>query len=1025
MKRALLYILSLMLAVAAVAAGQRDLQYLPEGRGFVRENGWNRYSRALYGSHANWRLETSDRPLFATYDKGKAWNIQLHIQVGDRLYALDSTSYCHAYYEGGKREYVVSDEAWLGGELLVKAIAEHEGNNALWQFEAKGFPKRVLGKEKTLKLIALRRPIAKMKMKRNGDLGTDPRENFEALANCPDSLRQQLQWDAEGTTYLRLVDNDHLVLVDLQDGKQLMQEENLFHEQLIGQLSFETPDPLINTLGPTLMAAADGLWDGETWMHGCIGWRTPLAGWRGGYVGDVTGWFDRQLSHFRAYARSMVRDIEPIYPHPAQDTTKNLARSAEKWGTPMYSNGYICKLPNDDRKMSHYDMNLNYIDELLWHFQYDADTALMREFWPTLKLHLEWEKRNWDPDGDHLYDGYCCIWASDALYYNSGAVTHASAYNYRGNLLIARIAELIGEDPTPYRMEAEAILEAMNRRLWLPADNEVDGHWAEFQDFMGLKRVHANPAIWSIYTPIDCGACSPEQAYQATRWVDACIPHIPLNVFSPQSSIPSEDLFTISTSDWMPYAWSTNNVAHEEVANMALAYFIAGRREMGYKLLYSDLLDEMCAGACPGNFGQISYYDKALKEAYRDFGDNVGITSRAIMQGLFGIRPDALYGRCYLQPGFPPEWDYANVKTPYFSYRFHRENGEDIYDIEQHFPQALQVIVRLPLGDGRFMEVKGNNAPTQRISVPSSAVPAHDQPAAKPYRPALDETALGLDEITPNVSNRHAYLKLDSYYNASVDDIYRQQYLSPRSPYTTLEIPSQGMGDWCVPLMTATIEDDGLRRAISADNLYDTGIGGLRFHLPKEGRNVLYTSLWDNFPNSITIPVSKEHFVETSADMGTEASYSFAYLLLAGSTNNMQSRIANGLVIANYADGSADTLQLINPYNWCPIEQDYYFDDHAFWSTSQHPYRVHLGSGKVSRNLKQDLQNAGEDNGAVNVHVTDFEADTPIAKGLSIPDGAAQLLKMPLDPNRQLAGFTLCTLSNDVVIGLMAITLEQ
>ena len=167
MKRALFYILSLMLTVSAVAAGQRDLQYLPEGRGFVRENGWNRYSRALYGSYANWRLETSDRPLFATYDKGKAWNIQLHIQVGDCLYALDSTSYCHAYYEGGKREYVVSDEAWLGGELLVKAIAEHEGNNALWQFEAKGFPKRVLGKKKTLKLIALRRPIAKMKMSGN------------------------------------------------------------------------------------------------------------------------------------------------------------------------------------------------------------------------------------------------------------------------------------------------------------------------------------------------------------------------------------------------------------------------------------------------------------------------------------------------------------------------------------------------------------------------------------------------------------------------------------------------------------------------------------------------------------------------------------------------------------------------------------------------------------------------------------------------------------------------------------------
>ena len=1024
MKRALFYILFLLLTGSAVYAGQRELQYFPEGRGFVCENGWNRYSRALYGSHANWRLETSDRPLFATYDKGKAWNIQLHLQVGDRLYALDSTSYCRAYYEGGIREYVVTDEQWGGGELRVRAIAEQEGNHALWQFEAKGFPQKNLGKHKTLQLIALRRPISQMKMKRNGDLGTDPREHFEALANCPESLSQQLQWDAEGATYLRLVDNDRLELIDPREGAQRMEEENLFHEKLIGQLRFETPDPLINTLGPTLMAAADGLWDGQTWLHGCIGWRTPLAGWRGGYVGDVTGWFDRQLSHFRAYSRSMVRDIEPIYPHPAQDTTKNLARSAEKWGTPMYSNGYICKLPNDDRKMSHYDMNLNYIDELLWHFQYDADTALMREFWPTLKLHLEWEKRNWDPDGDHLYDGYCCIWASDALYYNSGAVTHASAYNYRGNLLIGRIAELIGEDPTPYRAEAAAILDAMNRRLWIPAGTEVDGHWAEFQDFMGLKRVHADPAIWSIYTPIDCGACSPEQAYQATRWVDACIPHIPLDVSSSRFPVPSQELFTISTSDWMPYAWSTNNVAHEEVANMALAYFIAGRREMGYRLLYSDLLDEMCAGACPGNFGQISYYDKALKEAYRDFGDNVGITSRAIMQGLFGIRPDALYGHCYLQPGFPPEWDYANVTTPYISYRFHRENGQDIYDIEQHFPQPLQVIVRLPLGDGRFLEVKGNSEMMQRITVPSSSVPAHDQPAAQPYRPTLNETALGLDDITPNASDRHAYLRLDEYYNASVDDIYRQQYLSPRSPYTTLEIPSQGMGDWCVPLMTATIEDDGLRSIISEEGFFDTGLG-LRFRLPKEGQNVLYTSLWDNFPNSMTIPVSKERIDAGSSNHAAATNYSCAYLLLAGSTNNMQSRLDNGLVVANYSDGSADTLHLTNPYNWCPIEQDYYYDDHAYWSASQHPYRVHLGSGKVSRNLKQDLQEAGQDNGAVNIHVTDFEADTPIAKGLSIPNGAAQLLKMPLDSSRQLESLTLCTLSNDVVIGLMAVTFEQ
>ena len=101
-------------------------------------------------------------------------------------------------------------------------------------------------------------------------------------------------------------------------------------------------------------------------------------------------------------------------------------------------------------------------------------------------------------------------------------------------------------------MRADAILQAMNSRLWL----KDEGHWAEFQDFMGLKRLHRDAAIWSIYTPIDCGACTPAQAYQSTVWMDSCIPHIPVAYTVPDKyadKIPAIDfpLSTISTSDWM------------------------------------------------------------------------------------------------------------------------------------------------------------------------------------------------------------------------------------------------------------------------------------------------------------------------------------------------------------------------------------------------------------------------------------------------------------------------------------------
>jgi hypothetical protein len=119
----------------------------------------------------------------------------------------------------------------------------------------------------------------------------------------------------------------------------------------------------------------------------------------------------------------------------------------------------------------------------------------------------------------------------------------------------------------------------------------------------------------------------------------------------------------------------------------------------------------------------------------------------------------------------------------------------------------------------------------------------------------------------------------------------------------------------------------------------------------------------------------------------------------------MQCRIANGIVVARYKDGTADTLSLVNPDNWCPIEQDYYVDDMAFRAVSPGPYRIVLSSGLVSRDLGTDLG------------LTGVEPRT-------IPGGAAQLLGMRLNAKKKLVGLTLRTLSNDVVIGLMAVTLE-
>ena len=1004
----------LILALPGAMAG-RKYQYRPEGREIVCRNGENRYTRALYGTHGPFRLETSDRPVFATFKKGECRNLRLYAIIGKERIPLDSVYFdCEARYLGGRRTYFLT-HGNLRIDIYAMASFIHD-EDAVWRFITSevrnGRAKTPSGK---IHFEAVLTNSRSSKFQRNGDLGVDDLTKFEAAPNAqPVSV---ISWDARGETYLLLKDNKDLAADKASTSnrvkgelQQRFSDEESMRHSIMSRVEINTPDPLFNTLGSVLMAAADGLWDGKTWQHGCIGWRIPLAGWRGCYVGDAVGWTDRSYRHFQAYARSQVKDVPATLPHPRQDSAMNMARAEKRWGTQMYSNGYICRYPDRNDVMHHYDMNLNYIDGLLWHLSYDADERKLREFWPVLKSHLEWEKRNFDPDGDHLYDAYCCIWASDALYYNGGAVTHSSAYNYRGNLLAARIAEIIGEDGKPYREEAEAILRAMNERLWM----KDRGHWAEFQDLMGLKRLHKSAALWTIYTPIDCGACTSEQAYLATKYVDRDIPHIPIVIDGEESNG-----YTLSTTDWMPYAWSTNNVAHEEVANMALAYFQAGRTDEGFRLLKSDLTDEMLLGKSPGNFGQISFYDRERNEAYRDFGDNLGITSRAIVNGLFGITPDALNGQCVLKPAFPEEWHEASIRTPYLSFSYKREGNRDIYHIEQHFSQPLKIIVRTNAGCGAYMDTEGSAAETQTITVERNLLP---KPPTYPEIPSSRNDIcsddylrrMGLEDITPNAAGRHEMIDLTASYNANLNDIFRNRYESPRPPYTTLQIPVQGIGEWCHPKTMAEIDDSGLRACATplqgSDKLgvYDTG-KGLSFLIPRQGRNIVFSSLWDNYPDEVSVPISTK-----------SRSYNAAYLMMAGTTNNMQSRIDNALVMAEYEDGSCDTLRLENPINWPTVNEEFIFDGKAFWSAPVMPLRFRLDNGRVGRQI-----NAKELLSVIPSKHDGKEKKIGDNNRYAIDKGAGVILKMPLDSARKIRAIRVKTLSNDIVVGLMAVTLEK
>jgi hypothetical protein len=124
---------------------------------------------------------------------------------------------------------------------------------------------------------------------------------------------------------------------------------------------------------------------------------------------------------------------------------------------------------------------------------------------------------------------------------------------------------------------------------------------------------------------------------------------------------------------------------------------------------------------------------------------------------------------------------------------------------------------------------------------------------------------------------------------------------------------------------------------------------------------------------------------------------------MAGSTGPMQSRFDNGEVVVTYTDGTTSRLALNNPVNWWPIDQDYLMDDYAFRRPEPVPSRVDLKTGKVRIS-----------------DVNEFKG-----KGGKIPGGAATVLDLPLNPDKELKSLSVRTLANEIVIGLMAVTLER
>ncbi len=1100
----------------------RPLRYTPEGTDFVITNGAEYFNRPLYGSSSPFRVDGGDVPEFSLYLPGRGGNLRLGIQTGTGTKWLNNAKEIVARYRPGAMIYDIRDPLLSDVTLHLEALSTRTAEGFLLKAELRG-----TNFLHPVNLVFAFGGVNGMRGQRNGDIGCESKPVSEFFQLQPEQCRGNTFELSSNSFVVRgkpglvggvMSDNTSLVLADASNwsdaeklfasgrratafaepvviGKlkllanepeflglqrlassndldkpsgqwpsarlaRLFAQEEKMRQAIAERVVVQTPDPYINAAAAALNIAADAVWDDKqkSYLHGGVAWRVRLLGWRVSYAGDELGWHDRTAEHFAGFVAQQNTNLVPAE-IPAPEESANLSRNE----TALHSNGDLTK--------THYDMNLVGVDAFFRHLLWTGDLNYARQMWPAIERHLAWERRLFRREFGAgklpLYEAYCCIWASDDLAYNGGGATHSSAYNYFENHMAARVAKLLGKDPAPYEQEAELIARGMRENLWLPDR----GWFGEWKDLLGLQLVHPNAAAWTFYHTVDSEVPSSLEAWEMSRFVDTQIARIPVE----GPGVPGGN-FTMPTTSWMPYTWSLNNVVMAESTHTALAYWQAGRLEVALPLFKGALLDSMYLGLCPGNVGMCTWYDVNRQESQRDFGDGIGATSRALIEGLFGVQPDLLAGEMIIHPGFPSGWNDASIRHPDFNFAFHRDGLHETYDLETkkllklrleipalrdavagvtvngkpanwrplensvgmpqmeiatdtatkqmvvvewkgRTPVAAETeqvvesgmmlrascgarIVKLADPQGALSEAKFTGDSLQGVATGTvghrTVFAEVEQGTLRWWQPVSFEIKPVPELATPMnwkkpVNGKMETVDLTAAFNDKVTQIFKNNYRTPRSPFCSLAAPKQGIGSWCHPNEEFDMDDSGLRTKAAGNGGKIVLPDGIPLATPGDptAKNIAFVSQWDNYPREISVPLHGQS--------------SHAFLLMAGSTDAMQSRFDNGEVIVTYADGSMSRLALRNPTTWWPIDQDYFIDDFAFRRPEPLPPRVDLKTGRVRV-----------------LEMAEFKGS-----GKTVPGGAATVLDLPLDTNKQLKSLAVRAIANEVVIGLMSVTLER
>lgn len=734
----------------------------------------------------------------------------------------------------------------------------------------------------------------------------------------------------------------------------------------------KTPDRAIDLSVPPTVIALDASWHKDSFHHGAFAYHAPFLGWRNWYAPTALGWGDRvkktMEKYFALISKGDIENERVWYDYsPIAEGENRFDRRFHNQDNPV---GRLPSCFDSEEKPEYgpYNMQECALDMMLYYIEWTGDLKTAEKHFDDMVSMVEWERRTFDPDGDGLYQNVLNTWISDGHNYNGAGCAQSSAYNYRANLVLSKIAERIGRDGKVFRERAEKIKRALNEKLWIANEGVI----AESLDTVGNRLLHPSVELPTVYHVMDSDMIDIFRAYCTLKFTERHIKSI---------VTPTGEGRLSYSSNWLPKQYSNCGIFPAENAHLALMYYKLGLKEEANKIL-KGISDCYFTGRNPGMAAHVQSPMCTCDLGDMDFTDVSSTYLRLIIEGLFGIRIDSLDGALNIAPGFPSEWEEASLAIKDLTLSYNRRGNREVFNISTD--RTEEKIIRIPMraadveavlldGEpvpygispapnssfitvktdkvGRFqLRVMHGKEPVPTAAFPKSVIcggrisfevkggeiiealdisetledikvvgnkvyaTARDIPGDHTFFIrviygeydswlAADYDIISEDAPEEKITeDSFVTLDISKHFNCNMTDLHNKAYVHPRPASDHYSMSMYQNGRY-----SHNWNQKGRDVVYVDDSLLRECGGevvtpsGIPFITPAENENLACVSIYDVFPTEITFSLDGK---------GRELA-----LLFVASTCCLHSYVENARITVTYADGSEESTKLVYPLN--------------------------------------------------------------------------------------------------------------